>query len=421
MAGEVAMDALLGLVGLGDYRHAPIKQNTLIGKGSINFGGQGPPTVMNNGNGTVIVNHRELAGIVTVGTTGAYHYQKFGLNPANRALFPWLADVASNFQQWRLQGCVVHLKSMASNYAANVTLGTIFAGIQYNYYAPDPANMRALANLDGAATTKSSQDIVMPIECAPNRTTVEDLYIDNPGVLKEGDERFNYLGNIYVGYEGVKQSTAPQPGDDPLVLFQIWISYEVALFKPVLNESVGAFGTLWLSGTLGLEQPRTDTTGPMVADFSAIVAQPGFGNNADVLWGRPAPDDNSALRLTFPSYPAKWLIVMNYFPDAAQPPTGVFWDMGVAATGATVMQSWEMSGEYVSRVIAPAVPIAIGSFDLAPLPNGAPAMMSAMIQVETEIDGGVPYVDIKPNSGEQVANCSGTGPFQLLAVCLQDD
>jgi len=380
--GETAGEAVLSLIGLGDYKASPIQQNSILPRknGIIDFGGQGPPAIMNGGNGTVIINHREFVGNIYATADTKFHFQKYGLNPANQAFFPWLSKVATNFQQWKLKGAIVHLKSMATSYAANLSLGTIFAGIQYNYYAPDPNNMRELANLDGSCTHKSSKDVYLPIECAPRLTSMDELYIDNPGVIKEGDLRFNYMGNIYVGCEGVKYTTAPAPGEEPPVLFQVWISYEVELMKPILSNTVGVFDTLKITSpgfvTMAGEEP-IDTWGDLVST-----------SQTEISWALDAThgDHPQYLRVTLPSYEAAYSVSIVCHVNSA--------------TGGGTLQFGVLPNAFCSfvRTFPGAVPDTV---DLFVVPGGsAPAVADrncgsfCVISVpEDPLDSNIPYFD----------------------------
>jgi len=79
--------------GYGSYRTGGSK----FGTGS----GSNPPSVRNTKCG-FIVSHREYIQDITgsIGFTGIADY----INPGNASLFPWLSQIAVNFEQWRPRG-----------------------------------------------------------------------------------------------------------------------------------------------------------------------------------------------------------------------------------------------------------------------------------------------------------------------------
>src|SRR5581483_7204940 len=97
-----------------------------------------------------------------------FQIQGFNINPANVSLFPWLSQVVNgNFQEWEPSGMLVELKSLASDFAQNLSLGSMFMCVYYNADDAPPANKSEVENCEYAMSEKVSCNLLMPIECSP--------------------------------------------------------------------------------------------------------------------------------------------------------------------------------------------------------------------------------------------------------------
>lgn len=96
------------------------------------------PTIQNTSIGC-IVRHREYVGDLqsSVGfVNGAYL-----INPGNPTLFPWLANIAANFEEWIPRGMIMEFRTMSSDTVVNVatgspSLGSVIMATDYNIYNP---------------------------------------------------------------------------------------------------------------------------------------------------------------------------------------------------------------------------------------------------------------------------------------------
>lgn len=192
--------------------------------------GQDPPRVTNTNKGeATIINHREYLGDLFsgAGTPTNYALQKYELNPGNSNLFPFLSSIAKQFQEYEIRGMLVELKSLSSEYASNLALGSVFMAADYNVYGNDPATKQQLENMEYASSAKPSKSMIMPIECDPsnNMSTHKNIAIDN--AYHTGDKRLYDWANVYIGSQGIPQENTP--------LAEIWLTYEIALFKPIIS------------------------------------------------------------------------------------------------------------------------------------------------------------------------------------------
>jgi len=202
-----------------------------IKKNSIFLGeGQGPPHIQNLTNGPVVIRHREYLGDMTVPTGAPSPFDIFFqqvINPGNPQMFPWLSQIAANFQEWDALGILFELKTMASDYTANVSMGTIFAATDYNAIAVPPTNKMQLENMEFSQSCKPSCSILMPIECDPRKNVATHLFIAPNLDYNNGDPQFYDLGQVFLGSQGL-----PNSGGVVGTIAEIWVSYEIVFFKP---------------------------------------------------------------------------------------------------------------------------------------------------------------------------------------------
>lgn len=215
--------------GLGPY---VVKRNSLMSAIDL---GQDPPMVHNTNRGeATVINHREYIGdlisgdfISGEGSPTSFTLVKYSLNPGNSSLFPFLSSIASNFQEYEIRGALFELKSLSSEYAANLSLGSVFMAADYNVYGQDPTSKQQVENMEYASSAKPSRSMIMPIECElqNNGLIHKNVAIDEE--YAGGDRRLYDWANVYIGSQGVPSANTP--------IAEIWITYEIALFKPIIN------------------------------------------------------------------------------------------------------------------------------------------------------------------------------------------
>lgn len=210
--------------GLGGYT---VRKNSLMSAVDL---GQDPPRVANTNRGeATIINHREYLGDLFSGAGSPTNFslQKYELNPGNSNLFPFLSSIAKQFQEYEVRGMLVELKSVSSEYAASLALGSYFMAADYNVYGNDPATKQQLENMEYASSAKPSKSMIMPIECDPSNNMVVHKNIAIDSEYHTGDKRLYDWCNVYIGSQGCPQANSP--------LAEIWLTYEIALFKPIIS------------------------------------------------------------------------------------------------------------------------------------------------------------------------------------------
>ena len=223
--GTAAKGLVGSIAGLGDYQ---VNVNTLMSSDPVpEFKSAGPRCTM--------IKHREFIQDV-VGSANApsvFNISTFPIQPGNSMTFPWLAQIAQNFEQYRFHGLIFEFKTSSGNTSTTPQLGTVILATQYNALAPVFTNKQEMENYEFAGSVVPSQNIIHPIECDPRQTQCNGIFnINTNNNLLGGDKRLYDLGDFSIATIGLP-SSAETCGE-------LWVSYDVCLMKPRLNPSSGS-------------------------------------------------------------------------------------------------------------------------------------------------------------------------------------
>lgn len=217
------------ITGSGNYS---IKKNTLC-NAQVPF--------MHSANEVVRIKHREFLGNVN-GSIGFVN-QTFNINPGLKSSFPWLYTTSQSFEQYKIEGMVIQFVSTCGNAIAstNNSLGTVCLSTDYNVVNDDFVNMAQCQNSMWSNTAKPSENITMYIECDGKLNVLERLFLrDQNTSLTNSDLRLYDHCKINLSTEGMQVATQ---------IGQLWISYDISFYKPVLHDPVGNNAMFYVPAT----------------------------------------------------------------------------------------------------------------------------------------------------------------------------
>lgn len=223
--GGAGAGAISRIMGHGDYR---VSKNSLVHPSRSD---QVPS--FGDGRGGIRIKHREYLKDILSSTL--FSNESFRLNPSDRTTFPWLAKIASNFEQWQALGIVFEFKSLYSDSVVAVagatgSLGAVILATEYNALAEGFGTKQQMENSQFVCSTKPSMSVLHPIECARAQTSVDVLYVRLPESSPNsnlGDARLYDLGNFQLATQGIPEVST--------VIGELWVSYDIVLLKPVLD------------------------------------------------------------------------------------------------------------------------------------------------------------------------------------------
>jgi len=223
VGGKVG-DFFSGILGMGDYE---VKSNSIV-EGLKS--GSDPP-LMHSSSDSVVIRHREYIGDVSATTD--FSTTTWAVNPGLCKSFPWLSALAENYQQYRWKGLVFEYKNTSSPLVSSTStaMGAVILASQYNVYAPMFTSKQQIDNNEWTTTAKPCESFMHPVECDPGQVA-NNLYYVRTGATPSGqDARLYDMLYFTVATVGMQSSSLG-------VLGEIWATYEVELFKPVLNSAM---------------------------------------------------------------------------------------------------------------------------------------------------------------------------------------
>lgn len=210
------------ITGWGDYN---VNENSLV---------HGDAAVPSFGEDSIRVRKREyILGINSDATTFTNHV--FAINPGVAETFPWLSNIAANYEQYRVNGMIFEYISTSSDAIAaatnNLGMGQVILATEYNA-GDDPFQDSAqMLNYTFSNSNKPSEHILHAIECAPN-DTAQTLYYTRSGAVPDGqDPRLYDLGLFQIATDNMPSAYTG--------MGQLWVSYDITFCKAQANNALG--------------------------------------------------------------------------------------------------------------------------------------------------------------------------------------
>lgn len=220
--GHGAQQLVKYITGFGDYN---VSVNSLMGPAFS------PPELINKSKEGVCLRHREYIGDVFA--SSAFTLQSYDIQPGLNTSFPWLAQVASNFEEYMLTGLVYEYKTLSADYttASSAALGYVVMATQYNVLAPNFQDKKVMENYEFANSAKPSETFIHPVECKRSLNPISELFVRTGSPPANSDQRLYDLGNFQI-------ATGGNTGTG--VIGELWATFEICLFKPKLVGTIGS-------------------------------------------------------------------------------------------------------------------------------------------------------------------------------------
>ena len=251
--------------------------------------------VFQAGPNTITVSHREyISDVYAPNQAAQFANQTYALNPALVQSFPWLSQIAGNYEEYTFKQLIYTFRSNVTDFvSANGQVGTVTMAVQYNANdAPFPTKQDAM-EYDGAVSGKVSEKAILcGVECDPAQNSGPAGKYCRPGPVLPGED----IKTFDQGTLNFMVSNTP-PQFNNQALGELWVSYTVELRKPKFlatrglaiqkdswfgqQDSKGYIDTL----TLALAQ-QNRVGGQLVTEWigTGTAAAPQFPAALGVLW-----------------------------------------------------------------------------------------------------------------------------------------
>jgi len=233
-----------------------------------------PPKMITMRNGDCRIVHREYIQDIQapIGPPpSAFFAYSLPINPGQEGSFPWLSNVAKNFESYKFK----KLKFCYETEAATSTPGTVVLSVDYDSADPTPATKQQAMAYRGSVRSP-------PWTPSCHMSLTEDLskqkqYFVRPGLPVPGTDIKTYdTGNLFV----ITQGVTPAPTD----LGELYVEYDVELYTPIYEPGAdNSSGWLYPGGPDGINQSNLFGVEPQQnAGDVVITVVGGSGNNLNV-------------------------------------------------------------------------------------------------------------------------------------------
>lgn len=233
--GKTAAGAARSLIGYGVRKltgggmytgHGEYTANSLVG------GGVAPevPQVSSTADetGAVTVSRREYVTDIYA-PSSAFNVQSYALNPGLEQSFPWLSQIAQNYDEYELIQCIWTFRSTVTDIGASTTgqCGTVIMATNYNASAPIFGDKVVMMEYDGAMSCKTTESGIHGVECDPKKLSGSaGKYVRASPVLVAQDAKDYDHGLFQLAVANAPAAYANQ------TIGELWVSYTVKLRKP---------------------------------------------------------------------------------------------------------------------------------------------------------------------------------------------
>jgi hypothetical protein len=174
--------------------------------------------------------------IKDISSSIAFSSNNFQINPGLANMFPWLSQIAVNFEEYKIHGLVVYLNSLSATAVSstNTALGLWGCVTQYDPSEPPFLNKQACENYVGCQTAVPSCSVLHSIECKNKANVLDKYFVRSGDVTSDEDLKFYDIGFLQVFSQGAQQASN---------IGEMWVSYDIEFFKPRLplgNQNISA-------------------------------------------------------------------------------------------------------------------------------------------------------------------------------------
>jgi hypothetical protein len=240
--------------------------------------------------GGVEICHREFITDVTGST--AFSINNYNINPGLSNVFPWLASVTQNFEEYEMKGLVFEYRPSSGSAVSSTSsaLGTVIMATDYNVISPNFVNKQQMESYEFSTSVVPFNPALHPVECAPGSNPIKTLYVRDTAVPDGADARMYDLGNFQIATVGMQSA---------YTVGELWVTYHLLLKKPrSLATTVGL-------GNFSHFVNSVFATGTPTYPFGNFAVATPETDLANVSVYAPAPD-NSILF----SFPGTYMVIV---------------------------------------------------------------------------------------------------------------
>lgn len=223
--------------------------------------------------------------------------QTIPINAGLPAAFPWLSQLACNYEEYSLVQCIYTFKSTIGEVSTgNGQQGQILMATQYNPADEPFADKESMMMYAHSSSAKLSSTVLHGVECdpklLPNTTGVK--YVRTGGISQAQDIKEYDAGVLNIAISAPPATYLGQS------VGELWVSYTVVLRKPKLGSlngnSIPSDKFVYMTETGALFASRISIPWPDSSQYSC--AKNSFGSkiySLNYIWTKTAQPANVPL------------------------------------------------------------------------------------------------------------------------------
>lgn len=272
--GQAIMD---GVVAAGDLASRFSGSGAYTSNALVDGGRDNIPTFAPEPDGaSIIISHREYLGDIFGPPVGVnFQNNTYELNPGLEQSFPWLSQIACNYDEYELLQCMFTFRSTTTDIGSSTTgqCGTLVVATQYNIGAAPFADKETMMSYDAAMSCKTTEEMIHGVECNPDKLSGAPGKYIRTGPVKPSEDLKTYdHARVNIAVCNTPSGYAAQS------LGEVWVSYTVKLRKPRFYAALGSaikrdvFVNASCTSLAGMFDPSTTKAGKFNSIGTSVVS-----------------------------------------------------------------------------------------------------------------------------------------------------
>ena len=227
VVGSDAASAFSKLRTAGGWGSYETRSNQLVSGAGNQF--EAPSFSEVDDTGAITISHREFIGNVYGPSAGKpFETQTWDLNPGIEQTFPWLAQIAANYEEYEIKQLMFTFKTTVANFqtTSGVT-GTVLTATQYDPHSRPFTDLNTMLQTFGGSSCKATENLISGVECDPAKLAgAPGKYIRTADIPSNRDLKDYDLGRFVLALADFPNQLVDE------AIGQLWVSYTVTLRRP---------------------------------------------------------------------------------------------------------------------------------------------------------------------------------------------
>lgn len=200
-------------------------------------------------------------------STSPFSLQQWSLNPGLADSFPWLSQLAINFEEYEIMQLAYTYKSTVADFASSSgQVGQVVMCTQYNPNADPFADKEEMMLYEGGMSCKTTESLIHGVECDPKKIAGAASKYVRVGALPPTEDLKNYdLGKTALAVLNTPATYAGQQ------IGELWVSYTVRLRKPKFASGNAYNVRRDLFASTNVSIPSTTVVTPDITASSLLI------------------------------------------------------------------------------------------------------------------------------------------------------